>query len=230
MAVTKDDTTQGAVQPGDYGFTPAGSKPPAGAKPIPNAKPGTGAKPQPMPMTPGQTGHIETLIKNEPGISQYALRSAIIINALGNLAHSGDVMKFPFPDFLKQLHEALTQDSGVMDLMEAALAKRMGANAPWIDQYMQDYIARRAGYVTEDEQGPALPTQVAKAELDQRNPDRVIPQYEDWSPADILREYIFGNSAAGLAGGLASTIKAEDQGQGVPGAPIGAPGFQAPGP
>lgn len=270
MAVTKDDTTQGAVHPpsGQHTPTPPGSFGPGGvgqARQIENAPsqggggpagngpprqaipiPGTGGNPNPVisPM-----GHIETLVKTEPGLSPYALRSALTIAALSQLAHGDDPLKNTFQDFVTTLRQSMQQPAELMDAMEAALAHQLGGQSEWINNELNriragvtDYAALRAGYVTQDEQGPALPTQVAKAELDQRTtpPQEAdhmaqgaghgpTPQYEDWSPAALLHQWLMGPSAA-QAAGVVEPIRAEAQGQGVPGAPIGAPGTQAPGP
>lgn len=229
MAVTQDDTTQGAVAPKPV--SPGGAAPVGNMVSTPhNASGATGSPQRAAQGADGVAplGHIEQLIKTEPGISQYALRAAIVQDALGRLSHGDNPLKQSFADFLKTLTESLRQGTDLQDLMEAALAKRLGGTGQWIE----DYVQRIAGYTTEDEQGPTSPwTHQAKAELDQRNPEMTSamqasvaggPQMDGWTPEALLREWLHGPSAA-YAFGNVQPIKAEVQGQGVPDAIAGGP-------
>ncbi len=223
MATTKDDTTQGAVRPAPNTPKPVtnpiggsaaelvGSQRKPAAQYIKDSAGYQVADEQGPALPVGAArfeaenlSHITQLIKTEPALSQYALRTAIIINTLGQISHGGNMLKYPFPDFLKNLNEALTQDSGVMDLMEAALAERMGANASWIQEKMGPLAAQ---HMQQGAAAGSTPT-----------------QYQDWSPSDLLHQYMMGPSA-GQSAQMIGTLQAEAQGQGTgPPVPPNQPG------
>lgn len=196
MAVTKDDTTQGAVPPKQA--SPLSAAPSTGGggptgKPVGQAVPMGGVsngqgQPQAVPVPFDPLQNLRTLVKQQPGISQYALRSAIqtLVARMLN-GDAADPLRYPYEDFLRDVTGYVTYPSTVMDAIDGRIALQLGVNADW-------------NRITQ-------------------------PRYEDWSPAGLISEWTAGPSAA-QAGQVLGTLRAEDQGQGVPGAPLGTPHSQ----
>lgn len=175
MAVTKDDTTQGAVAPRP--ISPGGSPPPSqGGGGGPNVS-FEEAFPDARVIS-----YIGQVVKDQPQISQYALRAAVMTATARMLNGDNDPLSYPYADYLRDLTGYLQAPSTVMDAIEARIALKLGAGSNWV-----------------------------------RNPQ---PVYEDWSPEGLLNEWLMGPSAANAAG-VVGTLRAEAQGQGVPGAPLG---------